>query len=181
MVATDKGHNQALRSTLTTNAKNSPESKNSRTRVIETSNRLLMESPGGPCKKRVDTTSARIAESVLHAPNKSETAASELPSIIASAGPSAQFAWEEFLYGTIRNPHTRRSYERATRRFLAWTEARGRQLQQITPADVGRYLEDLSDSPASKKVYLASIRHLFDLLVQRHVGRFSTQRRQRPR
>jgi site-specific recombinase XerD len=33
---------------------------------------------------------------------------------------------------------------------------------------VGRYLDGLSDSAASKKVYLAALRHLFDLLVQRH-------------
>ena len=40
-----------------------------------------------------------------------------LPAMISSAGQMAQFAWEEFIYGKIRNPHTRAAYERAIRRF----------------------------------------------------------------
>lgn len=91
------------------------------------------------------------------------------PALILEASPAATFAWEEYLYAAVRNPHTRRSYERATRRFLAWAESAGRALHQVTPADVGRYLDGLPDASASKKVYLAAIRHLFDRLVQRHV------------
>lgn len=94
--------------------------------------------------------------------------AGEPPAILTKSGPAAEFAWDEFLYAAVRNPHTRRSYERASRRFLEWAEALGRPLHQIAPADVGRYLDDLPGSVASKKVYLAAIRHLFDRLVQRH-------------
>ena len=91
------------------------------------------------------------------------------PALIRDASPAATFAWEEFLYGAVRNPHTRRSYERATRRFLSWAESSGRAIHQVTPADVGRYLDGLPNTAASKNVYLAAIRHLFDRLVQRHV------------
>lgn len=35
----------------------------------------------------------------------------DLPSLVASAGPGARFAWEEFIYAKIRNKHTRRAYE----------------------------------------------------------------------
>lgn len=94
--------------------------------------------------------------------------AAEPPALLAQSGPAAEFAWDEFLYAAVRNRHTRRSYERASRRFLNWAEALGRPLHQIAPADVGRYLDGLPGSAASKKVYLAAIRHLFDRLVQRH-------------
>ena len=90
------------------------------------------------------------------------------PVLITGAGHAAQFAWDEFFYGAVRNPHTRRSYGRATRRFLHWCKCRGLALQQIAPAHVGQYLDGLPDTPSSKKVYLAAIRRLFDLLVTRH-------------
>jgi site-specific recombinase XerD len=41
-------------------------------------------------------------------------------------------------------------------------------LRQIAPAHVGQFLDGLPDAPSSKKVYLAAIRRLFDLLVTRH-------------
>lgn len=90
------------------------------------------------------------------------------PDLILQAGPAARFAWEEFVYAAVRNPHTRRSYTRATRRFADWCTARGLALERVAPFDVGRYLDSLPDSIASKKVYLAAIRHLFDLMAQRH-------------
>jgi len=92
-----------------------------------------------------------------------------LPMLIDNAGPAARFAWEEFFHAVVRNPHTRRSYERAIRQFIAWCECRPLDLNQVSPADVGRYLDGLPSSAASKKVYLAAIRHFFDILVQRHV------------
>jgi site-specific recombinase XerD len=92
-----------------------------------------------------------------------------MPTLIDNAGPAAQFAWEEFFYAVIRNPHTRRSYGRAIRQFVSWCESRPLNLNQVTPADLGRYLDGIPDSAASKKVYLAAIRHFFDILVQRHV------------
>lgn len=93
----------------------------------------------------------------------------EVPMLIDNAGSAARFAWEEFFYAVIRNPHTRRSYGRGIRHFIAWCENRPLNLNQVTPADVGHYLDGVPSSAASKKVYLAALRHFFDILVQRHV------------
>lgn len=94
---------------------------------------------------------------------------SDAPSLIVNAGPAARFAWEELLYGKIRNPHTRRSYDYAIRRFLAHCRELGRSLSQITPRAVGGYLDRLELGPGTKKIHLAAIRRLFDELVVRHV------------
>ena len=84
------------------------------------------------------------------------------------AGTAARFAWDEFLYGHLRNSHTRRAYRRAANHFLRWCEARDLLLHTIAPAHVGQYLDSLPDAISSKKLYLAAIRHLFDILVTRH-------------
>ncbi|HQX50909.1 MAG TPA: tyrosine-type recombinase/integrase, partial [Planctomycetaceae bacterium] len=52
--------------------------------------------------------------------------------------------------------------------FLEWCERRNRQLQQVSPADVGIYLDELSLCIASKKQVLAGLRHFFDGMVTRH-------------
>ena len=91
-----------------------------------------------------------------------------MPALVVGGGDAARFAYEEFLHGRIRNPHTRRAYERAARRFFD-SFGDSRTLTSITPADVGRYLDGLELSDTSKKLHLAAIRHLFDELVTRHV------------
>ena len=98
-----------------------------------------------------------------------------LPALIESAGGAARFAWDEFFSGGIRNPHTRRAYAHAVRRFLAWLTPREPELDRITPGLVGQYLDQLVTGqpprPASvptKKQHLAAIRGLFDALVLRH-------------
>jgi site-specific recombinase XerD len=91
-----------------------------------------------------------------------------LPQLIADGGHGARFAWEEFFHGHVRNTHTRRSYQRSARHFLHWGQSRGLALHTIAPAHVGQFLDELPDAVASKKVYLAGIRHLFDMLVMRH-------------
>ena len=96
-------------------------------------------------------------------------AASTPPPLIAAAGPAAEFAWEEFFAGQIRNLHTRAAYLRAVRRLLAWCQAQGVPLDRITPGMLGRYFDELRLSVPSKKLHLAAIRGLFDALVQRHV------------
>lgn len=91
------------------------------------------------------------------------------PAMIAAAGAGANFAWGEFFEGRIRNRHTRRNYLLAVRTFLAWAQARGLALQQVTPAALGRYLDEHPGSPPTKKLHLAGIRAFFDQLVLRHV------------
>ncbi len=92
-----------------------------------------------------------------------------LPSLVAEAGAAAHFAWEEFIYGKLRNPHTRAAYERAIRQFMGHCEALGKDLQQISPRDVGSYLDGLRYAVATKKLILSALRHFFAALVTRHV------------
>jgi integrase/recombinase XerD len=92
-----------------------------------------------------------------------------MPALVADAGPAARFAWEEFIYAKIRNPHTRAAYERAIRLFLGHCDRLGKDLAHISPRDVGTYLDGLSYAPATKKLHLSGLRHFFDTLVSRHV------------
>lgn len=93
----------------------------------------------------------------------------QTPALVSMAGPAAQFAWEEFIYGTIRNPHTRRAYLFAIRQFLEHGRRLDRELARITPRDVGQYLDSLAYASGTKKLHLAALRHFFDALVTRHV------------
>jgi integrase/recombinase XerD len=90
------------------------------------------------------------------------------PAIVEAAGPAATFAWDEFFSGQIRNSHTRTAYLRNVRRFLARCQARGVELDRVTPGSVGKYLDQFEASPSTKKQHLAAIRKLFDKLVLRH-------------
>ncbi len=130
--------------------------------------------------KRDSATSARtteqefLTENVLvpALPRPTEVAIAggiATPSLIASAGPAAQFAWDEFIYGRIRNRCTRRAYSYAVRRFLEHCHQSGIDVTRIAPRDVGLYLDSLDYAPATKKLHLAGLRHFFDTLVTRHV------------
>ena len=94
---------------------------------------------------------------------------SSAPVLVEKSGSAAQFAWEEFIYGKIRNPHTRAAYERAIRRFLSHCDVLNKQLPTVSPRDVGSYLDQQDYAPATKKLHLSAIRHFFDTLVTRHV------------
>ena len=93
----------------------------------------------------------------------------QTPALVIQAGLAAQFAWDEFIYGAIRNPRTRRAYSHAIRRFLEHCGQSGLELIRIAPRDVAVYLDSLTHAPATKKLHLAALRHLFDTLVTRHV------------
>jgi integrase/recombinase XerD len=95
-------------------------------------------------------------------------AISNVPAIIERAGSGARFAFEEFFHAKIRNTHTRRAYRRAVLCFLQWCELRQRSLPEVSPADVGIYLDELKHSVATKKQILAGLRHFFDGMVTRH-------------
>ena len=102
-------------------------------------------------------------------PKRNESESGDFPTLVSEAGAAAQFAWEEFIFGKIRNPHTRAAYERAIRRFLDHCEAIGKELHNVSPRDVGGYLDALDFAAATKKLQLSAIRHFFDVLVLRHV------------
>ncbi len=91
-----------------------------------------------------------------------------LPRLIADAGDAARFAYEEFIFGRLRNPYTRRNYQYAVDRFLKWCGERGIELARVMPKNVGMYLDELAGSPSTKKLHLAALRHFFDELVTRH-------------
>ncbi len=120
-------------------------------------------------KDKGPTTSTAIRSIGAPAPVPIAVERSPLPALVQSSGPAATFAWEEFLYGKIRNANTRTAYGHAVRQFLAHCYQLGRELHQVTPRDVGCYLDGLSNAPATKKLHLSAIRHFFDLLVTRHV------------
>jgi integrase/recombinase XerD len=102
-------------------------------------------------------------------PAKQPGSGDGLPSLIAAAGPAAAFVWDEFFTAGIRNPHTRRAYTHAVRRFLAWAESQGHELARLTPGQVGSYLDSLPGTIPTKKQHLAALRGFFDALVLRHV------------
>ncbi|AMV24059.1 Tyrosine recombinase XerD [Gemmata sp. SH-PL17] len=112
-----------------------------------------------------------MSDLVPPAPRSHLTAPGEmvLPACVTEAGPNAWFAWEEFFCGMLANPHTRRAYTRAARDFFAWLAPTGTQLPDITPGLVGRYFHQHPGSIPSRKLALAALRALFDVLVQRHV------------
>jgi integrase/recombinase XerD len=120
---------------------------------------LVDDSPGNPPEV--------VATNVL-SPFVEQHTSGNLPAIIERAGNGARFAFEEFFHAKIRNAHTRRAYRRAVLSFLNWADQHGRQLREVSPADVGNYLDGLRHSVASKKQILAGLRHFFDGMVVRH-------------
>ncbi|MEZ6032018.1 MAG: tyrosine-type recombinase/integrase [Planctomycetaceae bacterium] len=117
----------------------------------------------------MDEQESVVGVNVKHSPIQTNgSAKSLLPVIIEQAGHNARFAFEEFFHAKIRNAHTRRAYRRAVLCFLQWCELRQRRLQEVSPADVGIYLDALTLSVASKKQVLAGLRHFFDGMVTRH-------------
>jgi hypothetical protein len=130
-------------------------------RVLDTLRAVVAPSP----------TMSELSELLPTRPAAPEpfTAPKGVPAAIASAGPHAAFAWDEFFRGSLRNPHTRLAYGRAVHSFLAWLEPTGAPLTQVTPGMVGSYLDQLTLAPPSKKLTLAALRRFFDALVLRHV------------
>ena len=94
--------------------------------------------------------------------------ADAFPAILQKAGKAACLAADEFFAAKISNPHTRRAYARPVGRFLAWCEAQGIELRQVTPGLAGRFIEELPGSDPTKNLALAALRHFFDALVTRH-------------
>jgi site-specific recombinase XerD len=90
-----------------------------------------------------------------------------VPALIADAGDAAGWRYVEFFTANIRNPHTRRAYARASRRFFDWCEDRGLTLATIRPFDVATYIETLQQTHSAPgvKQQLAAVRMLFDWLI----------------
>jgi integrase/recombinase XerC len=94
--------------------------------------------------------------------------APSVPVLVNASGARAQIRFLEFFAANIRNRHTRRSYAKATREFLAWCEGAGvASIDSVQPLHVAAYIEQLGRerSAPTVKQRLAAIRHLFDWLV----------------
>lgn len=121
-----------------------------------------------------DPNAASIDNSSPLSPNQSPIvrdnfgSRDSVPAIISRAGSSALFAWDEFFFGRIRNPHTRRAYRHAVSDFLIWCGVREIPLTAISPMIVGRYFDEHTGSIATRKQHLAALRHFFDAMVSRH-------------
>jgi site-specific recombinase XerD len=91
--------------------------------------------------------------------------------LVAWSGERAAARTVEFLMAGIHNPHTRRAYHRAARRFLAWCNARALTLPEVNSPDVALYIQELGGmlAPLSVKQHLAALKHWFDWLVTGHV------------
>lgn len=96
-------------------------------------------------------------------------ATDSIPPSVSAVGHAAVFAWDEFFSAVLRNPHTRTAYGRVVVSFLDWLDAASVRLDHVTPGLVGRYLDQLTLSPPSKKLALAALRRFFDAFVLRHV------------
>ena len=90
-----------------------------------------------------------------------------IPMLIANGGDPASWRYLEFFAANIRNPHTRRAYERASTTFFGWCEEHGLALNSIRPVHVAAWVEQLqqTQSAPSVKQQLAAVRMLFDWLV----------------
>ena len=88
-----------------------------------------------------------------------------LPALIVAAGPNAVARFLEFFAGRIANPRTRAAYGRAVGQFLAWCEARGLDLEAVSPLHVAAYIRTHPGSVPTVKQHLAAIRVLCDWLV----------------
>jgi hypothetical protein len=73
-----------------------------------------------------------------------------LPAVLAAAGPSAEFAWDEFC-AQLRNPHTRTLYRRAVLRFLQWLEPTGIGLPHVTPGMIGASFDRRRAEPRGQR------------------------------
>ena len=94
------------------------------------------------------------------------------PASLFTPTPKAARRVLEFFTAQINNPHTRRAYLSAARRFAAWCEGRGiAQLTDVQAFHVAAFIKDLQGelSPPTVKQHLAALRMLFDWLVTGHV------------
>ena len=92
-----------------------------------------------------------------------------LPQVIVDAGPAAVARFLEFFAGRIANARTRAAYGRAVGQFLAWSEARGLRLSEVSPLHVAAYIRTHPGSAPTVKQHLAAIRMLGDWLVVNQV------------
>ncbi|MEA3207162.1 MAG: integrase/recombinase XerD [Chthoniobacter sp.] len=110
-----------------------------------------------------------MSRDVVVLPERSRILANTVPPMVSGAGPAAEFAYEEFIFGAISNSHTKEAYGRAVREFLKFTEFQyGCTLATISPRMVREYISGCNGGIAKRKQHLSALRHFFDICVTRH-------------
>jgi site-specific recombinase XerD len=97
-----------------------------------------------------------------------DTRGHAVPTLIAAAGERASLRFLEFFAANIRNPHTRRAYNRAVMEFMTWCDDnRVSSISAVQPLHVAAWIEQQTREHAAStaKLRLAALRHLFDWLV----------------
>ena len=100
------------------------------------------------------------------------TTREQFPAPLFTPTPKAAKRMLEFFTAQLNNPHTRRAYLNAARRFAAWCQDhRIGQLTDVQPVHVAAFIQDLQGqlAPATVKQHLAALRVLFDWLVTGHI------------
>ena len=105
--------------------------------------------------------------SILPAENGLQAA---FPAVLVRAVRAACFAAGEFFRARISNPYTRITYARAVGQFHAWCEDEDLELNQVTPGQADRFIEQLPGGTATGDQTLAGLRQFFDELVARHAA-----------
>lgn len=67
-------------------------------------------------------------------------------------------------------PNTRITYARAVGQFLTWCEHEDLELNQVTPGQADRFIEQLPGGTATANQTLAGLRRFFDALVARRAA-----------
>ena len=131
---------------------------------------VVIEPPDPPPPPGLSTTQ-EIAPTTTALQVPGDWVIGGLPAIVQRAGPTAVERVVEFFAAEIANPSTRAAYAKAVTRFFNWCDNRGLDLDQISPATVTDYAEDLQSAyrASTTKQHLAAIRRLFEWLVVGHV------------
>ena len=85
------------------------------------------------------------------------TTREQFPAPLFTPTPKAAKRMLEFFTAQINNPHTRRAYLNAARRFAAWCrDHRIGQLAEVQPVHVAAFIQDLQGqlAPATVKQHL---------------------------
>src|SRR5262245_39215009 len=102
----------------------------------------MPDNPATPSDHRLDGLEGRSLAAIVRDNKRSPVGSvaardvsggQTLPALVERAGGAALYAWDEFFEGEIANAHTRRNYDHAVRRFLAWSESQGLDLLDVTP------------------------------------------------
>jgi site-specific recombinase XerD len=104
---------------------------------------------------------------VLILPHPSDQAAN-LPAIVGDYTPRAVQCLEDWFFGEIANDNTRMAYERALRRFAAWSSERRFTYRNMRSLHIREYINQLQSetAPATVKQHLAAIREMFNALMR---------------